>query len=74
MLLRTLYSLDIFQISSHLNDILGTLQYKKILYFQHKIKSPFFNVKNYKAITLVVVPICVIAPFSTIQQYLHLAQ
>jgi hypothetical protein len=40
--LRTFYSLDIFQINSHVPMI----QYKKFLYFQHQIKSSFLNMKN----------------------------
>jgi len=46
MFLKVFYSSDIFQINSHSNDILWTLQYKKILYFQHQIKLPLQNVKN----------------------------
>jgi hypothetical protein len=30
----------------HSNDILWTLPYKKILYFQHQIKMPLLNVKK----------------------------
>jgi len=64
MFLRVYYSLDIFQINSHVsNDILWTLLYEKILYFQHQIKLPFLNMKNKTLVTLDVPHVSVIAPY-----------
>jgi len=40
------------------------LKYKKILNFQHQIKSSLLNVKNKTSITLVVTHVCVTTPWN----------
>jgi hypothetical protein len=63
VILKALYSLDIFQINSYVPIIYyEPYLYKKILYFQHQIKLPLLSMKNQTFVTLVVTPINVTTP------------